>query len=180
MRISSGIWKPSTELLPRIELNFRNVFRFIWLLETVTGIFYMAEFLAYHKGWEGRTLLILTYYLGTIILFMGVTYFYSCYRIFGGHMEGSSPVTPLRSVVLCLVIRKTVTHKVLVVVRTLSPIDWYYYTAYNLAVNPGDDYVFAEREVYRNRLSNLVPEHGPTKVCHSTLGLVLLLYPSTA
>jgi hypothetical protein len=62
----------------------------------------------------------------------------------------------LRSAVLCLVIRKTVTHKVLVVVRTRSPIDWYYYTAHNLAVNPGDDYVFAEREVYRNRLSNLV------------------------
>ena len=45
---------------------------------------------------------------------------------------------------------------VFVVVRTRSPIDWYHYTAYNLAVNPGDDYVFAEREVYRDRLSNLV------------------------
>ena len=52
---------------------------------------------------------------------------------------------------------------VLVVVRTLSPIDWYHYTAYNLAVNPGDDYVFAEREVYRDRLSNLALEHEPTK-----------------
>ena len=26
-------------------------------------------------------------------------------------------------------------------------------------------YVFAEREVYRDRLSNLVPLHGPTDVC---------------
>jgi hypothetical protein len=95
----------------------------------------MATFLAYHRGWEGRTFLILTYYLGTIII---------------------------------------------IVVRMPSPIDWYHYTAYNLAVNPGDDYVFAEREVYRDRLSNLALEHGPTVVCHSTLGLVLLLYPSTA
>jgi hypothetical protein len=46
-----------------------------------------------------------------------------------------------------------------------SLIDWYHYTVYNLTVNPGDDYVFAEREVYRDRLSNLVPPHGPTEVC---------------
>lgn len=52
---------------------------------------------------------------------------------------------------------------VLVVVRTRSPIDWYHYTAYNLAVNPGDDYVFAEREVYRDRLSNLVLGMDPRK-----------------
>jgi hypothetical protein len=26
-----------------------------------------------------------------------------------------------------------------VVVRMQSPIDWYYYTAHNLAVNPGDE-----------------------------------------
>ena len=52
----------------------------------------------------------------------------------------------------------------LVVVRTRSPIDWYHYTAYNLAVNLGDDYVFAEREVYRNRLSNLALALGPTMV----------------
>jgi hypothetical protein len=70
-------------------------------------------------------------------------------------MEGSSPVTPLHSVVLCLVIRITVTHKVLVVVRTRSPIDWHYYTAYKPAVNPGD--CLAEREVYRNGLSQSSP-----------------------
>ena len=67
---------------------------------------------------------------------MGGTYFYSCFRSLGGHMEGSSPVTPLRSVVLCLVIRKTVTHKVLAVVWTQSHIDRHYYTAYKPAVNP--------------------------------------------
>ncbi len=64
---------------------------------------------------EGRQLL--------VVFFMGVTYFYFCFRNFGGHMEGSSPVTPLHSVVLCLVVRKTVTHKVFIVVRMPSPID---------------------------------------------------------
>jgi len=52
-------------------------------------------------------------------------------------------------------------------VRMPSLIDWYHYTVYNPTVNPGDDYVFAEREVYRDRLSNLVPPHGPTDVCVS-------------
>jgi hypothetical protein len=51
----------------------------------------------------------------------------------------------------------------MVVVRTRSPIDWYHYTAYNLAVNPGDEYVFAEREVYRDRLSNLAQSMNPRK-----------------
>ena len=74
--------------------HFRPVANWLRQEATVTGIFYMAEFLAYHKGWEGRTLLILTYYLGTIMLLM---------------------------------------------VRMQSPIDWYHYTAYNLAVNPGDE-----------------------------------------
>ena len=67
---------------------------------------------------------------------------------------------------------------VLAVVRTRSPIDWYHYTAYNLAVNPGDDYVFAEREVYRDRLSNLVRCMDPRKfvlsysnILHSIIGL---------
>jgi hypothetical protein len=113
----------------------------------------MATFLAYHKGWEGRTFLILTYYLGTIILFMGVTYFYSCFRSLGGRVEGSSPVTPLRSAVLCLVIRKTVTHKVLVVVRTPSPIDWYFYPTYNPVGNSPS----LSEKVYRNRLSQSSP-----------------------
>ena len=60
----------------------------------------------------------------------------------------------LRTVVLCLVIRKTVTHKVvLVVVRTRSPIDWHYYPAYKPARNP----LRHRTRVYRNGLSQPSP-----------------------
>jgi len=64
---------------------------------------------------------------------------------------------------------------VLVVVRMPSPIDWYFYPTYNPVGNSPS----LSEKVYRNRLSQSSPEHGPTIVFRDgwiRLGLSTVCY----